>query len=119
MSVTEYARISEIGRGRARFGQGLKPLMLYTGRAHYFGRHRMRGVRHLVLYGIPECGGFYPELVNLLLDEDDEDDDGGDGGRSCLSLFTRYDGYALERIVGTDRAERMVRGEKSTFLFRA
>jgi len=58
VSVTEYARVSEVGRGRARFVQGREPLMLYTGRAHFFGRHRMAGVRHLVAYGPPEVGGF-------------------------------------------------------------
>jgi len=115
VSITEYARVSEVSRGRARFAQGRKPLMLYTGRAHFFGRHMIKGVRHLVMYGLPEHGEFYPGFVNLLLGG--EDGDGDVGGRSCLSLFTKYDGFALERIVGTRHAERMMRGDKSAYLF--
>merc|ERR1740139_144241 len=107
VSITEYARVSEVSRGRARFAQGRKPLMLYTGRAHFFGRHMIKGVRHLVMYGLPEHGEFYPGFVNLLLAEDDNGDveDGDGGGMSCLCLFTKYDGHVFERI-GTSHAER-------------
>jgi U3 small nucleolar RNA-associated protein 25 len=45
VSVTEYARISEVSRGRARFHQGRKSIMLYTGRAHFFLRHEIKGAR--------------------------------------------------------------------------
>jgi U3 small nucleolar RNA-associated protein 25 len=34
--VCEYSRDSEISRGRSRFFQGLKQIMLYSGRAHFF-----------------------------------------------------------------------------------
>ena len=121
VSVTEYARVSEVTRGRARFLQGIKPLMLYTGRAHFFQRHVIKGVRHLILYGIPEHGEFYSELVNNLnagleREESMEDLDLA-SPLSCLSLFTKYDALALERIVGNEHCQRMMKGEKSTFMF--
>jgi len=34
--ICEFSRDSEISRGRARFFQGIKNIMLYSGRAHFF-----------------------------------------------------------------------------------
>ena len=119
VSITEYSRGSEINRGRARFLQGLKPLMLYTGRAHFFFRHKMRGVRHLVFLGLPEHPQFYSDLVNIINEglETDAETTSGDTSNGSIALFTRYDAHALERIVGTKQANRMLKGEKPTFLF--
>ena len=120
VSVTEYSRVSETSRGRARFLQGRKPLLLYTGRAHYFHRHAIKGVRHLIFLGLPECADFYPGLVNLLnegLDDAENNNSTSSSSTSCLALFTKYDGHALERIVGTNNCLRMIQGERSTFLF--
>jgi Utp25, U3 small nucleolar RNA-associated SSU processome protein 25 len=49
-----------------RFFQGRKPLLVYTGRAHFFSRYRLRGIQHLILYGLPLHPNMYPELVNLI-----------------------------------------------------
>jgi U3 small nucleolar RNA-associated protein 25 len=119
VSVTEYSRISEVSRGRARFLQGRTPIMLYTGRAHFFHRHTIKGVRHLIFLGLPEYAEFYPGMVNSF---DDELITGGDAvtsshEASSLVLFTKYEGHALERIVGGQNCTRMLHGEKSTFLF--
>lgn len=115
VSVTEYARVSEVSRGRARFLQGRKPLMLYTGRCHFFSRHTLKGVRHLILLGLPEHPEFYADVVNML----NLGLEGGDFDTptSCMSLFTKYDAHALDRIVGSKHCERMIKGEQSTFLF--
>jgi len=123
VSVTEYSKVSEVSRGRARFNQGRKSMLLYTGRAHYFMRHVIKGARHIILFGLPENMLLYPDLVNMLMaapdggSRNDEDGLGVEEPLSCLALFTKYDALALERIVGTGHCERMVKGEKSTFLF--
>jgi len=118
VSVTEYSRVSEVSRGRARFNQGRKAIMLYTGRAHFFLRHGIKGARHLILFGLPEHAEFYPELMNMLMEgASGESEVEVEAPSSCLALFTKYDAHALERIVGTKHCERMVKGEKSTFLF--
>jgi U3 small nucleolar RNA-associated protein 25 len=119
VSVTEYARISEVSRGRARFLQGLKPIMLYTGRAHFFLRHKIKGARHLIFFGLPEYDKFYPAVVNMLNEglTDDEEDDVSRLPMSALSLFTKFDAHQLERIVGTSHAERMINGDKSSYVF--
>jgi len=111
VSVHEYSRESEVSRGRARFLQGRKPWMLFTGRAYYFLRHIIKGARHVVFYGIPEHAAFYADHVNRL-DGDNEQQD-----NSCFVLFTKYEAHALERVVGRQNANRMIQGEKTTFLF--
>ena len=120
VSVTEYARATEVSRGRARFLQGRRPLLLYTGRAHFFLRHWIRGVRHLIFLGLPVHSNFYSEHVNRLLDNKEDggmDNDDDTGSITCLALYTQYEAHALERIVGTINCIRMVRGEKTTHLF--
>ena len=119
VSITEYSRVSETSRGRARFLQGIQPLMLYTGRAHYFLRHKIKGVRNLIFFGLPEHPEFYPGLVNNLnegLEKVDANTD-SDSSTSSIALFTKYEAHALERIVGTKQSNRMIKGDKSTFMF--
>ncbi len=36
---------------------------------------------------------------------------------SSLALFTKYDAHQLERIVGAGNADKMIKGDKSSFLF--
>jgi U3 small nucleolar RNA-associated protein 25 len=123
VSVTEYSRITEVTRGRARFLQGRKEVMLYTGRAHYFLRHAIKGARHLIFLGLPEQASFYSEHVNRLNEgipsslNDNNNDDDGIRNSTCLTLFTKYDSFALERIVGTANCTHMIKGDKSTYYF--
>lgn len=124
VSVTEYSRTSEITRGRARFLQGRKPWLLYTGRANFFLRHKIKGARHIIFYGIPEHSEFYPEHVNLLneglqsskMSEEDASMIQSTSA-SCLVLLTKFEAHALERVVGSSNCSKMVKGKKTTFLF--
>jgi U3 small nucleolar RNA-associated protein 25 len=121
VSVTEYARVSEVSRGRARFLQGRKSIMLYTGRAHFFLRHKIKGARHLIFFGLPEYADFFSAVVNMLNEGlSRTEEDGDDISRmpmSCLALYTKFDAHPLERIAGTLHADKMIRGEKSSYLF--
>jgi U3 small nucleolar RNA-associated protein 25 len=120
VSVTEYSRGTEVNRGRARFGQGRKSLLLYTGRAHFFHRHEIRGVRNVIWYGLPEDPNVYTEVVNWCQDESTQTKESRESPEaSSLCLYTTYEALALERIVGHAHAARMTKGEKTTFLFAA
>ncbi len=125
VSVTEYARVSEVGRGRARFLQGRKPIMLYTGRAHYFLRHAIKGAKHVIFFGLPEHAEFYPKIINNITTvttndgEEEEQQQQISHDPSCLVLFTKYEAHALERIVGTSHCNQMIKSDKSTFVFRS
>ena len=118
VSVTEYSRPTEISRGRARFLQGRKPIMLYTGRCNFFFRHPIKGVRHLIFLGLPEHPEFFSDQVNQISTTADESDiDAATSIASCLALFTRYEAHALERVVGSGNCSRMLASEKCTFMF--
>jgi U3 small nucleolar RNA-associated protein 25 len=70
-AIHEYSRTSEVSRSRSRFFRGQIPLLLYTGRAQYFFRYKIRGAHHLVMYQLPDAGcgeneSLYSELVGFL-----------------------------------------------------
>ena len=64
----------------------------------------MRGAHHLLLFSPPTYPEFYPEVANLL----------EGGGATCTVLYTRYDSLSLARVVGGDRASRMLEAEESS-----
>lgn len=104
----EYTEQSDISRARVWFFEGRRKIMLYTERAHFYYRYKIRGIHNLIIYSLPERKEFYPEIVNML---------DGSQDMSCTVLFSRFDQYRLERIVGTAPAKRMVTSEKDVFVF--
>nr|DAD26228.1 TPA_asm: hypothetical protein HUJ06_027696 [Nelumbo nucifera] len=82
--------------------------MLYTERAHFYHRYKIRGIQNLIIYSLPERKELYPEIVNMLE---------GSDNMACTVLFSRFDQYRLERIVGTASSKRMVSSEKNVFIF--
>ena len=118
VSVTEYSRHTEVSRGRARFGQGRKSIMLYTGRAHFFHRHAIRGVRHVIWYGLPSDPSVYHQVIDWCHDEETQTRHSkAVPESSVLTLYTSYEALALERIVGHSHCSRMTKGNKKTFFF--
>jgi len=135
--ICEYTPPPKVSRARTLFYNGQAPLLLYTERFHYYWRcvptrarrllrlrltglgaplltasptlhrYKIRGIRNLIFYSLPENAGYYSEMLNML--------EGND--ISCAALFTPYDLLRLERIVGTDRAKRMVASDKPLFMF--
>ena len=87
-----------------RFVQ-IRPLKRGGGRRYYRPDDidLLCGIRHLLFYGPPNVHWLYPELVNFL---------GEAAGRgepvSVTVLYTRADALALERVVGTERAARLL-----------
>lgn len=119
-SVTEYCKQNDISRNRARFVQGKKNILLYTGRAHFFMRFNIKGARHLIFLGLPEHREFYVELINRINNKGNvagENEIDIEAPPTCLALFTKYDAFALERIVGSKTCGNMINQEKGTFLF--
>ncbi|KAL8509561.1 hypothetical protein ACS0TY_016687 [Phlomoides rotata] len=104
----EYIKRNAISRVRGQFFRGEKKIMLYTERAHFYYRYKIRGVKTVIIYSLPERKEFYPEIVNLLEESDD---------MNCRILFSRLDQLRLERIVGSTAAKRMVDSEKGVFVF--
>jgi U3 small nucleolar RNA-associated protein 25 len=122
VTINEYTEPSDVKRARSRFRSGKKKMLLYTGRAHYFMRHQIRGIKHLIFFGLPEHAEFYPGLANMMqmsnaTGDDDEEMEDEHTPKSCLALITKYDTLALERIVGSVHCKNINQDDKSTFVF--
>lgn len=104
----EYIKPNDISHVRGQFFRGEKRIMLYTERAHFYYRYKIRGVKNLLIYSLPERKEFYPEIVNFLEPSADV---------TCTILFSRLDYLRLERVVGSTAAKRMVDSDKGVFVF--
>ncbi|KNA06182.1 hypothetical protein SOVF_183420 [Spinacia oleracea] len=107
--LCEYTKQSDISRARNWFIKGERKIMLYTERAHFYHRYKIRGIQNLIIYSLPERKEFYPEVLNML-----------EGSRDMTStvLFSRFDQLRLERIVGSAAAKKMTSSEKGLFIFK-
>ena len=107
--ISEYTPVKEVARARSHFMSRRYSLLLYSERAHHHFRYRLRGVRKVIFYGIPENPVFWAEIVGLLgLDPASIQSDGTKGKGLVRALFSRWDVMRLERVVGTERAGRLV-----------
>ncbi|CAK8563239.1 unnamed protein product [Lathyrus sativus] len=104
----EYSTQKDISRARLWFFEGKRKIMLYTERSHFYHRYKIRGVKNLIMYSLPERKELYPEIVNVL---------DGSENTACTVLFSPLDKFRLERIVGTTPAKTMVASEKPVFVF--
>ena len=131
--------LPQVSRARNALQKAEVPLLLYTERAHFFRRHKLRGARHLAVYSPPSYASFYTELLQQLTRADGSDSsavaDSPAGGApsmsaaasapsvgpaadsTCALLFCKLDAYPLQRLVGTERAARMMGGDEACFLF--
>jgi U3 small nucleolar RNA-associated protein 25 len=92
----------EARRARSHFETGRHSVLLYTERAHHFFRHKLRGVKKVVFYGVPTNPIFYEEVGAFMEQEDVRD-------ASIRCLFSKWERLALERVVGTKRVGKMVK----------
>ena len=148
VTCSEYSEDKDISRARNRFGRGLDPIMLITERFHYFRRLRIHGIHHILFYSPPLESHFYSEFLNWIEDVNPSsvtntnnisNNTNNNNNNTTLynqntnhstsvanenfnvsstCLFTKYDNLALERIVGTQRVQRMVAPDnKPSFVF--
>ncbi|KAF2864219.1 DUF1253-domain-containing protein [Piedraia hortae CBS 480.64] len=64
-SIHDYSSPSEQRSTKALFRAGRFDVLLYTQRAHHFWRLRIRGVKRVFCYGVPENPNFWAEVVGM------------------------------------------------------
>ncbi|KAL8377779.1 hypothetical protein RB595_008455 [Gaeumannomyces hyphopodioides] len=116
-AVSDHSGVAETSRARSHFLTGRHRVLLYTERAHHFWRHRIRGVRRVVMYGLPDNPVFYREVAGGYLGRSEQDGTIEPGQGTVRVLFSRYDVMKLERVVGTQRVAKMLSEKGDTFDF--
>lgn len=112
LAVSEYTDPSDLTRARQYFQDGRRKLLLFSERAQFYGRPRLRGIRDLHFYQPPMHAVFYEELLNQVQESE------AGGLPTATTMFSALDLLRLERVVGAKRADRMVQPKaNATFLF--
>lgn len=72
-------------------------------------------VQDVVFYGLPDHPDFYSDLVQMASSASPAARSSQQHA-SVTVLFTKFDALQLSQIVGSDRASKMFRNSKSTFV---
>ena len=103
VSISEYSDQAETTKARAKFFNGHARFLLVTERFHFYYRLRLRGIRKLVFYGVPEHSEYFGEFVEMLMGSDVK------VGRKyeLPVIVSPWDYMRLERLIGSTKVKQL------------
>ncbi|KAK4496140.1 hypothetical protein PRZ48_012119 [Zasmidium cellare] len=116
-AIHDYSDVSSQRRARSHFLSGRHSFLLYTQRAHHFFRLKLKGVKRVVMYGVPDHAVFYRELVEGFLGTSVNEGRVDPVEAGVRAVFGKWDGLRMERVVGSARVKGMLGGVGDTFDF--
>ena len=108
-AISEYTSSTEVARARSHFINGRHAVLLYSGRAHHYRRYKLKGVKRVIMYNLPDNPLFYTEVAGGYLARSISEGHVAPEDASVRSLFCKWDVLKLERVVGTKRVAVMLR----------
>jgi len=100
-NICEYTKKKRMQSLLSRFNSDQAPVVLFSERAYYFDLCRIKNMRHILFYSLPQNAGVYKELLASF-------QYGATQRSRVAALFSRFDALLLERIVGSRQAEEML-----------
>ncbi|KAJ8946429.1 hypothetical protein NQ318_014415 [Aromia moschata] len=116
VQICEYSKEAKVARARDMFFHGDAHFLLYTERYHFFNRKRIKGIRHLVFYQLPNFPHFYYEMCNLMQAANMNKKIGNMANMTVTVIYSKYDVHQLSSIVGTDRAAKMMGSDRKVHM---
>lgn len=115
--INEYSDQKQLNSNRSLFQQGRVKVLLYTERLHHYRRYEIKGVKSVIFYKPPTNPEFYNEVVryigkNAFLGNTDLNIS------TVRTIYSKLDGLALERVVGSKRAAVLCHGQNEVFEFK-
>lgn len=117
VQICEYTKDAKIARARDMFYHSAAHFLLYSERAHFFKRTKVKGIRHIIMYAPPNYPHLYSELLNFMEDSNQNPRDGLNTSMSATILYTKYDMLQVSYVLGTDSAGNMLKSGKTEHMF--
>ena len=116
--ICEYTNDGKVAKARSMFFNGGRHFLLYTERFHFYHRYKIKGIRHLIFYELPNYPHFYSELINLMhISMQGKKFFGDYSSMSCTVIYNKFDALQLSAIVGHQKAGQMLRSPTSVHMF--
>jgi len=111
VEICEHTEDQKVARARDMFFHSGVHFLLYTERRHFYRRSIIKGIRHVIFYQLPTYPLFYTEMCNMLQRVYQNPRAGIDSNISVTVLYDKFDKLALNRIVGHNKAFKMLKSE--------
>jgi len=95
--LSEYATGPEISAARTRFYNGHAKLLLVSERFHFFHGYKVRGIKQLMFYSLPENKRAFLHWALSV-----------EGNGDLPIIVSPFDALKAERILGTKRFQKLV-----------